>query len=493
MEIIKMVRKIIVAILSMGFFLPVIAQNSFIKSFVPDSVMASASEKYKDISLIKRLFIGTNYRKVWSTEVKIPVFHLPQSGMKIIELGGGQQTKSLKLEDQKGREWSLRTVDKDAAGAIPKPLKGTLAQKIVQEIISGSYPYAPLVVGYLAKSAGIVAPDPKLYYVPHDAGLGKYQGIFTGKVCYLEEREPTRKGSKETESTSDVQEEIIEANDRLIIQREVLKARLLDMLVADWDRHADQWRWGVVDSTKAKFYYAIPRDRDQAFFMAKGLIPKVGKFVAMHHINWFKYESRGLKKLNYKSWKFDQMFLNDLDAHEWERVTREFTTRLTDQVIAEAVKKLPPEIYVLGGTKIELKLKSRRNSLQTNIMKYYAFLSKIVHVNGSNENEIFQVTGISDSIKITVFRQGTQGKRDTKIYERKFKQGETYLIYLMGYKGADKFVIDPSAKSKIKIHMFGGEGCDEYTINGSLKNIIHDIKNEKNTISKTRHTKVELD
>jgi hypothetical protein len=488
-----MSKQFIIALLGFGLFLPVEAQNTHQKTFISDSVTAAASERFKDVTLLKRIFIGTNYRQVWSTEVGMPVFRLPQSGMKIIELGGGQQTKSLKLEDRKGKEWALRTVDKDAAGAVPKALKGTLAQKVVQEIISGSYPYAPLVVGHLAKVAGIVAPDPKLYYVPHDAGLGKYQDVFTDKVCYLEEREPLRKGSKETESTSDVQEEIVEASDRLVLQREVLKARLLDMLIADWDRHADQWRWGVVDSTKSKYFYAIPRDRDQAFFMAKGLIPRVGKLLAMHHINWFKNDSKGLKQLNYKSWQFDKIFLNDLDAIEWERITKEFVTKITDQVIAEAVQKLPPQIYAINGNALVDKLKSRRNSLPANVMKYYNFLSRIVQVNGSNENEIFQISGFEDSIRVSVFRQGVQGRKDLKIYERKFIADETLVIQLMGYKGADKFIMDESAKSKIKVHMYGGEGHDQYIVKGMSRNTIYDLENEKNQISKGRRTKLKLD
>jgi hypothetical protein len=487
-----MVRVVIIIFLSFWYGLSLHAQNMSKRGSSHDSVTAVASRKFNNASIFRKLFIGANYREEWSAAVKMPVFRLPQSGLKIIELGGGQQTKSLKLEDKKGREWALRTVDKDAAGATPKFLRGTLGQKIIQDVISGSYPYAPLVVGYLAKSTGIVAPDPKLYYVPDDAGLGKYQDVFSGQVCYLEEREPMRKGTKETESTEDVQEDIVDANDRLIIQREVLKARLLDMLIADWDRHADQWRWGVVDSTKAKYYYAIPRDRDQAFFMAKGIIPRIGKFIFMHHINWFKHDTKGLRKLNFKSWEFDQTFINDLDRNEWERVTKEFITKLTDEVIAEAVSKLPSEIYAISGKELEQKLKSRRNSLQPAVMKYYGFLSKIVQVNGSNEDEIFQVSGTDDFINVAVFRKGAGGRKGTRMYERKFKQGETSMIYLMGYKGADQFIIDESALSKIKINMYGGEGYDQYKINGRVKNKIYDLKDEKNAISKSEYTKVEL-
>src|SRR5687768_1980257 len=78
-----------------------------------DSVVVMASDKYGDPPFLKRFLMGKNYRDVWRTPVKLPVFHLKDYDFKIIELGGGQQTKSLKLEDKKGREWALRTIDKD--------------------------------------------------------------------------------------------------------------------------------------------------------------------------------------------------------------------------------------------------------------------------------------------------------------------------------------------------------------------------------------------
>lgn len=482
----------IITITFLGFLAPYILfpQNAKRGVYGNDTVVVSASTKYNNASFFRRLLIGTNYRKEWSQEVKMPVFRLRHTEMKIIELGGGQQTKSLKLEDKNGKEWALRTIDKEAEGAMPKALKGTIAQKVVQDVISGAYPYAPLTVAHLAKAAGIVAPDPKLYYIPPDAGLGEYQHVFTGKVCFLEEREPTRKGSKETSSTTDVQQDILEANDRLVLQREVLKARLLDMLIADWDRHEGQWRWGEVDSTKAKYFYAIPRDRDQAFFMAKGLIPKVGKFVAMHHINWFKSNTRGLRNLNYKSWEFDQIFLNDLDAAEWERTIKEFTNRLNEKVIHDAVKKLPPEIYVISGSEIEKILQDRIRNMPQDVMKYYRFLSQIVQVNGSNEDEIFAVSGRDDLITVTVFRQGKAGKQDIKIYERIFKENETSQIRLMGYNGSDKFVIDQPVSSRIKIKILREKEKDNYGIKGGKKGYLHDSKRTTNNDLSTENARL---
>jgi hypothetical protein len=49
-----------------------------------------------------------------------------------------------------------------------------------------------------------------------------------------------------------------------IDEAEYIKARLFDMLIGDWNRNEDQWRWGEYKKKKI-VYKPIPRDRDQAF------------------------------------------------------------------------------------------------------------------------------------------------------------------------------------------------------------------------------------
>jgi hypothetical protein len=450
------------------------AQNAF-----PDTVVSPASLQYGDASFLGRLINGKNYRKEWSEPVTMPVFHLKENGFTIEQLGGGMQTKSLRLLDKNKREWVLRTVDKTAEGALPKSFRIPIVVNFVQDMISAAHPYAPLVVEYLARAANIIAPKPKLYFVPADEAFGPYKTIFANTVCYLEQREPTPDNS-DTKNTENLMEKIIEENDHLVLQEMVLQARLLDMLVADWDRHADQWRWGVIDSAKAKYYYAIPRDRDQAFFMTDGLLPKFIKIFAMKHINGFKNESKGLKNLNFKSWQFDKTFLNELDADIWEKNIKIFQSRLTDEVIEEAVKKMPPEIYAIDGAMLTEKLKSRRNSLLKNGMKYYDFISGTVTVFGTEENEVFQIRG-DKQIIVSVYRAKNNNAGEM-IYERQFERDETGCIYLEGFGGDDQFFIEKNASSKIKIKIRGGKGNDLYDLNGNIKAMVYDAVAEENMI-----------
>src|SRR5688572_10010154 len=104
------------ALLLLTFTSPVIAQDGALaggQDRETDSVVVAASQQYADRSLMNRLLMGKNYREAWSTPVKLPALYLSRSGFTIESLGGGMQTKSLRLKDAHQASWVLRTVDKD--------------------------------------------------------------------------------------------------------------------------------------------------------------------------------------------------------------------------------------------------------------------------------------------------------------------------------------------------------------------------------------------
>lgn len=455
-----------------------------------DSVVWQASKKYQNPSMFRQFFLGKNYRKEWATPVKLPVFSSKKQGLTVVELGGGQQTKSLRLKDRQGIEWVLRTIDKDVEKAMPEKLRNTTAQRITQDMISAAHPYAPVTIAPLSKAIGIVSPVPTIYFVPEDPGLEPYSTIFANSVCLLEQREPTPDRS-ETKSTSNLLEDLLEENDRFIIQQAVLKARLLDMLIADWDRHADQWRWGKVDSGRVNFYYAIPRDRDQAYFYSNGLLIKLARIVALPHLVGFRDDLSQLQQLNYKSWKFDDVFLNKLDRGQWETTIKMVQKNWSDDLIEKAVRQLPPEVYPISGPLIEEKLKKRRNDLLKQGMKYYRFLAHEVTINGTDEAEIFKVSGNQSHLIVQVFDK-KDGKEGRKIYERKFIPSETHRISFFGFGGKDEFIVQEEAAAKIKLSISGGEGEDRYQINGSVKNKIYDSPTENNKMEGKSKSKIRM-
>lgn len=486
-----MAKKIISLFLLCSAMFIASAQDSApiaIRYATQDSVVTFASSLYQPNSFLRRLLMGTNYRKAWQVNVTLPVFFFSRSGFQIKELGGGMQTKSLHIIDSLGKEWALRTVDKDVSAAFSPGLRRTLIQKASQDFISAAFPYGAPVAGELVNAVGVHAARPQLVVVADDTALGPFRSLFANSICMLEERDP---GFDSTDNIETTVANITQSSSYKIQQPLLLKARLLDMIMADWDRHADNWRWGLKDSAGLNYYYAIPRDRDWAFFQSKGLLPKLVQFSGgMRCFINFSPDVKNIKNLSWKAWTLDKNFLNEMDAAAWETAIQEVQTMLTDSIIEEAVKKMPASVYAMQGENFISTLKSRRDELKDGAMKYYNFLSEEVVINGSNEEEIFSVSSAGDRLFVVVHRMG--GVKQ-KIYERSFPPSETYFITLNGLGGNDVFEIDENAQSKIRLIINGGKGADRYSIKGNVRTKVNDTASENNSIENGGQATIHLE
>ena len=458
--------------------------------YAADSIVVSANKEYAKASKTKRFFNGDNYREVWAEPVKLKVFRInaEMGGFTIKGIGGGHQTRSLKLADNDGADWSLRSINKDLTKILPPGVKGTLAQRYVQDFISSAHPYSPVIVPDLAKAINITVATPKVMFVPNDPALGNYRPLFANTVCLLEKKEPVPKGI-DTKSEQKIINKLYDDNDNRVDQNAFLRARLLDFLLADWDRHLDQWRFAEYDTGKGKLYIPIPRDRDQAFSYSDGFLIKLASSNFIPFIKGFKKDIPAIQWLAYWARDLDRSFLNKLDSAAWKKTIAEFKNNLSDVVIDKAVHNLPPEIFKLSGDKIINKLKSRRDDLANNAaMKYYAFLSRRVDIVGSNKNEYFKVESVGKNLQVRMYKR--TGKTDSAalMYSRIFEPAVTKEIDIYGLNGDDFFEIDEKVNTDIKVRIIGGRGDDTFNIKGSVKNYLYDFSGEKNFIANTRRT-----
>ncbi len=456
-----------------------------------DSITFSANKKYAKASKTKRFFNGNNYRAEWAQPVKLKVFRVKEEmgGFKVTGIGGGHQTRSLKLADKDGREWSLRSVNKDLTKILPQGVKGTLAQKYLQDFISTAHPYSPLIVPTLAQAVNVTVAAPHIMFVPDDPALGTYRPFFANTVCLLEQKEPVPKGI-DTKSEQKIVNKLYDDNDNRIDQKAFLRARLLDFLIADWDRHLDQWRFAEYDTGKGKLYIPIPRDRDQAFTYSDGILLKAATSNFIPFLKGFRKNIPGIQWLAYWAKDLDRSFLNKLDSSEWRKTLKSFTANISNDVISKAVHNLPPEIYKISGPEIEYKLKSRRGHLTNAAMKYYKFLSKQVNITGSNKNEYFKVESVGRNLQVRVYKRTGKTDSASLIYNRVFEPSITKEISLYGLNGDDFFEIDSNAHSSIKLRIIGGRGEDTFNINGRVRNYLYDLSTEKNFIENARRSKV---
>src|SRR5919108_3318640 len=173
-------------------------------------------------------------------------------------------------------------------------------------------------------------------------------------------------------------------------RRAFLAARLMDVLIGDWDRHQDQWRWARFDSAGARWWRPLPRDRDQAFARLDGVLVWLTGFYQPQVVG-FGDDYPSIWRLTFAGQVPDRRLLVDLDKPAWDSVPKVLQLRLTDSVIAAAVRRLPPEYYAKNGATLERALRRRRDQLLRISDRYYALLAGVVEIHGTDEADVAEV------------------------------------------------------------------------------------------------------
>ena len=298
------------------------AQND-IKPITQDGIVVKVHEQYDKVSGVHRFFFGENYRKDWAAAVKLPVFRISElhGGLTPEKQGGGQQTTSLRLVDPTGKEWVLRSVEKDPAKILPVELRQTFARELLIDGISAQPPFGALIIPPLAEAARVPHANPVIGVVSPDKALGKFLPLLVNKVCLLEEREPTGKST----STLDAVRNMYDDNDYSFDGKAFLKARCLDVLVGDWDRHTDNWRYTKDKDDKKRIYIPVPRDRDEAFFVVQGVVPWIAaRDWVQPYLQPFGGKINDIRYSFVASTWFDRFPYNRMPYEEWMRIVNEF-------------------------------------------------------------------------------------------------------------------------------------------------------------------------
>lgn len=472
------------------------SENEETLDFSDSTITVIASTKYQGRKG-KYKWLGKNYRDVWNQPVKVEVFDIgkERGGLEVVKKGGGMQTKSLRMKAENDKEYVLRSIEKYPENAIPEALRKTFAQDIVQDQISASHPYAAFIVPYLAEPVGIYHTNPKPVFIPSDPRFGQFQSTFEGMLALYEER-PNEEaagdsffgGGEDVDGTLTVIENLKEDNDIEVDQDFVVRNRLFDMWIGDWDRHDDQWRWAQFDKKGGKIYRPIPRDRDQAFFINEGIIPKIAsRKWGLPKIEGFDEEVRWAPGISQNARFFDRTFMNGVDWNGWQEQIQFLQERLTDKVIENAIAQWPEEVQKLTADRVRSGLKARRSDMPRYARELYLYLSEEVEITGSDKHEYFLVEHLSEAeTKVTVRKRKKDGELEQVIYERTFNSEETKEIRLYGFDGEDVFEIKGNAKPGIKVRIIGGTDKD-LIVNGNGDEKLKKLK----VYDRKKSTKVE--
>ena len=461
-----------------------------------DSITIPVEPEYDHVSNIHRKLFGENYRRLWATPVKMKVFYLEheKGGLKVVEQGGGKQTRSLKLKDKDGNDWALRTVQKYPERALPKNLRKTIVKDILQDEVSTSHPFSALVVPPLAQALGIPHSNPQIVYVADDPALGKFRKEYANHVFLFEERDPL--DIDKTDNTEKAEKTLEKDNDNRVNQKLVLRARLLDMVIGDWDRHEDQWRWDREQNDTGIVYSPIPRDRDKVFYTTSGIFPYILSHQRLKsQLQPYAGHIRDINSWNYNARFFDRYFLTQLSEADWKEQIHDVQKTLTDQLILSAMKRMPANIYNLSAGPIIRAMETRRNRLEIEGLKYFAFLADHVDIPATDKREQFNVVEQdSGMLNVTIHKIKKDGSVDRVIFQRTFSPKETHEVRLYGMDGKDLFHVTGNQPSPIKLRLIGGNGVDSFYVDPKLNNkaniYIYDRADQQNAYPSHHDAKI---
>ncbi|NOT07961.1 MAG: BamA/TamA family outer membrane protein [Gemmatimonadales bacterium] len=432
----------------------------------PESVTVVPGAQYR-AGGVHRFFFGSRYRALWTSPIRVPVLDLKTfaGGLTPVQRGGGMQTSSLRFKGGDGKEYAFRSVAKDPSPLLPPELRQTVAGDIVRDQVSASHPVAALVAAPLLAAAGVLHATPTLAHMPDDPALGEYRKEFGGVLGMIEERPRelgdeslTFAGAREIVGTAELFQELDKTPDIRVDGRAFLLARLADLFMGDWDRHADQWRWARIARNGAESWQPIPRDRDQAFVRLDGFLLAQARRSSPQLVNFGPAYSNILGA-TWNGRNLDRRFLTGLERPVWDSVAALLQDRLTDQVIAGAVRQMPREYYALDGARLEAALKTRRDGLPDMAARYYRHLASVVDIYTSDKADSARVTRRTDGLtEIAVVNRGTA------YYRRVFDPNETREVRLLMQGGADHVAVDGADERRPTVRVLGGGGDDLYAI-----------------------------
>ena len=423
------------------------------------------------VSSFNRWFYGRNYRDLWTTPIEVQVLDLDRvgGGLTPLRTGGFGQSISLHFTGQDGRRYTVRSLDKDATRRVPDFVRETVVGEVLQDLISAMLPTGALVVDPLMEAAGILHSKHALVVIPDDPRLGEYRASFAGLIGLLQEHPsegpddtPGFAGSRKVSGTDSMRDRLEDGPCDRVDARAFLKARLMDFLIGDKDRHHGQWRWARFPAGDCHTWLPIPEDRDQAFIDFDGFAMALARGAIPIQIR-FEDTYPNPVGLTMTGWELDREFLAELDRAAWDSVVAEFRTDLPDSVIEGAVRRLPSPYYEGVGPALAQALKSRRDALPDFADRYYELISRQAEIRATDRDEYLHCEHLQNGnlvVRIGLAK-GAGGERTAPYFERMFHAEETREVRIALRGGDDRAEVS-GTNGRISVRIDGGGGDDAF-------------------------------
>ncbi|MDT0538318.1 metallophosphoesterase [Croceitalea sp. P059] len=449
---------------------------------------------------------GDRYREYYATKIKASTVNLDtlMGGLTVVRKGGGNQSNSLRLQHADGRQFVMRALRKSAERYLQAiafqnqyvigDFEDSFTEKFLMDFYTGAHPYAPFTVGALSDAVGIYHTNPKLYYIPKQNALGGYNGEFGDGLYMIEEHVSEGHNdlesfgkTKKIESTYDLINKLRKDEEYRVDTKEYVKARLFDMLIGDWDRHVDQWRWaGFKDDNGNTIFKPIPRDRDQSYSIwgdgsimgfASKTVPSLRIFEG------FNEEIRSVEGFNAspRTFALDMALLPETTIKDWEEQAKFIQNNITEEVIDIALNEFPEEVRDETVLSIKKTLLARKSALLSTAKEYFGIINKYSVVTGTDKDDYFTVSSIGKGkVAVKGFRIKNGIKTDL-FFDKVYQPESTKEIWIYALDDDDVFDVGQT-DGKIKIRLVGGQNNDFYKIHENARGVhTYDFKTKKNT------------
>ncbi len=431
-----------------------------------------------------RFSFGADYRDLWTTPVTVDVLDLGREAGGLSPVGrvGGQQTKGLALKGADGHSYTFRGLEKDAETLLEEDLRGTVVEDLLQDQMAAHHPASEVIARVLLEAAGVPCPRWRLVVLPDDPALGSFRQEFAGAVGVFGEYPTAGPGGTPGFHGITAVIDHLEMYSRLeagegdrVDDRALLRARLLDILMGDWDRHRKQWRWARMGGP---LWAPIPEDRDQAFSRYEGLVLDLarGRDARFQKLR-AKYPDIG--GLVWNGWDQDRRLLVGLTREDYERTAESLRAAITDPVIENAARAMPEEWYRLDGARLTRILEARRDSLPEIALRYYRHLADRVDVYLTTKPEVVEARRLpGGDLDVRVRHVGSDG---APWFERRFLARDTQEVRFYALDGDDRVEVTGEGGG-IRVRMVGGAGTDSLVAKGAGNARLSDTGGESRAV-----------
>jgi surface antigen Omp85-like protein len=441
---------------------------------------------------LRRFLLGSDYRATWAAPVEVEVLDLSREagGLEPVRRVGGQQTKGLALAGADGRSYTFRGLEKDAShilDAVDPDLKDSIVGKILEDQMAAQHPGSELIARGILDAVGIPVPDWRLVVLPDDPALGEFRKDFAGAVgvfaVYPQAAKgpvPGFAGATDIIGHSELYKRLEAGQGDAADTQALLKARLVDILMGDWDRHRKQWRWAKLPGSP--LWTPIPEDRDQAFSryegfllgMTRGRDPRFQDFGP-------KYPNIG--GLTYNGSEQDRRLLVGLSQEDFVRTATALQAQLTDAALEQAVRNMPPEWYAIDGPRLLADLEARRAALPEIAAEYHRHLAHRVDVYMTNQSERVEAKRLpSGDLDVTISIVGKDDTAEAPYFHHVFDGKETEEVRFYALDGNDRVVVT-GGKNGPRVRMIGANGNDVLDATGAGNAKLSDSQGQNRAVN----------